>query len=139
MCAGEVLPRPQLGQNSLQVLQRATHPLQVRVLKLLPAERVAHLVITKNGPVITFGWLVQLDLVILDHRGLQLFRHALLHIARCLPDLEKPLVRLVVNRIRVDSRPSHWLRRQDFRDGGLTHRHRCLNLHRGSLGAQVSQ
>ena len=97
------------------------HPLQFCVLELLPDERCAHIVIAEDGPVVALGGLVQFDLVVFDSGSLELLGDALLHVARGLPDLEKTLVRLIVNRIGVDARPSHRLRREDLLDS-FTHR-----------------
>jgi hypothetical protein len=119
-----MLPRAQFGEHGLHVLDRAAHPFQFGVLELLPDECRAHLVVAKDGAVVALGGFVQFDLVVLDGGGLELLGDALLHVARCLPNLEKTLVRLVVNRIGVDARPSLRLRREDLLDGGLTHRHR---------------
>ena len=126
MRAGEPLSRAQFGEHGLQVLERAAHPFQFGVLELLPDECRAHLVVAEDGAVVALGGFVQFDLVVLDGGGLELLSDALLHIARCLPNFKKTLVRLVVDRIGVDARPSFRLGRKDFLDGRLTHRHRRL-------------
>ena len=94
MRAGELLPRAQFGEHGLQVLDGAAHPFQFGVLELLPDECRAHLVIGEDGAVVALGGFVQFDLVVLDSGGLELLSDALLHIARCLPNLEKTLVAL---------------------------------------------
>ena len=116
MRAGELLSRAQFGEYSLYVLDRAAHPFQFGVLEFLPDECRAHLVVAKDGAVVALGGFVQFDLVVLDGGGLELLGDALLYVARRLPNLEKALVRLVVNRIGVDARPSFWLRREYFLD-----------------------
>ena len=116
------------------VLDRAAHPFQFGVLELLPDECCAHLVVAEDGSVVALGGFVQLDLVVLDSGGLELLGDALLHIARRLPNLEKALVRLVVNRIGVDARPSFRLRREDFLDGGLL----IVTVVRGSFIEQIA-
>ena len=88
--------------------------------KLLPDECCAYIVVAEDGAVVALGGFVQLDLVVLDGGGLELLGDALLHIARRLPDLEKTLVRLVVNRIGVDARPSFRLRCEDLLDGAYS-------------------
>ena len=122
MRAGEPLPRAQFGEHGLQVLEGAAHPFQFGVRELLPDECRAHLVVAEDGAVVALGRFVQFDLVVLDGGGLELLGDALLHIARRLPNLEKTLVRLVVDRIGVDARPSLRLRCENLLDG-LTHRH----------------
>ena len=106
MRAGEPLPRAQFGEHGLQVLEGAAHPFQFGVRELLPDECRAHLVVAEDGAVVALGGFVQFDLVVLDGGGLELLGDALLHVARCLPNLEKTLVRLVVDRIGIDARPS---------------------------------
>ena len=123
MRAGELLPGAQLGEHGLHVRDRAAHPLQLGVREALPDERRAHLVVGEDGAVVALGGLVQFDRVVLDRGGLELLGDALLHVARRLADLEETLVRLVVDRVGVDARPSLRLRREDLLDG-LTHRRR---------------
>jgi hypothetical protein len=72
---------------------------------------------------------------VLDASGLELLGDALFHIARCLSNLKKTLVRLVVNRIGVDARPGLRLRCEDLLNGWLTHRQRRL----GSSGGRPSR
>ena len=119
MRAGEPLPRAQFGEHGLQVLEGAAHPFQFGVRELLPDECRAHLVVAEDGAVVALGGFVQFDLVVLDGGGLELLGDALLHIARRLPNLEETLVRLVVDRIGIDARPSFRLRCEDLLDGGL--------------------
>ena len=113
------LPGAQFGEHGLHVLDRAAHPFQFGVLEALPDECRAHLVVAEDGAVVALGGFVQFDLVVLDGGGLDLLGDALLHVARRLPDLEKTLVRLVVDRVGVDARPGFRLGRKDFLDGGL--------------------
>ena len=120
MRAGESLPRAHFGEHGLQVLERAAHPFQFGVLELLPNECRAHLVVAEDGAVVALGGFVQFDLVVLDGGGLELFGDALFHVARRLPNLQKTLVRLVVDRIGVDARPSLRLRREDLLDGAYS-------------------
>ena len=121
MRAGEPLPRAQLGEHGLQLPDRAVHPFQFGVLEFLLDEHRAHIVVTKDGAVVALGGFLQFDLVVLDGGGLELFSDALSDITHRLPNLQKPLVRLVVDRIGIDARPSRWLRCKDLVDGGLTH------------------
>src|SRR5437870_13614864 len=79
--------------------------------------------VRRDRAVVTLRAFVQLDLVVLDDGGLQLFGDALLDIARSLPNFEEIFVRLVVDRVGVDARPGLWLRRKDLLDGGLIRRH----------------
>jgi hypothetical protein len=67
------------------------------VLEFLPDERRANLVIAEDCAVLAFGTFVEFDAKILDERGLELFGHALLHVARGLPDFQLPGVRFVVD------------------------------------------
>ena len=119
MRAGELLPGAQFGEHGLHVLDRAAHPFQFGVRELLPDECRAHLVVAEDGAVVALGGFVQFDLVVLDGGGLELLGDALLHVARCLPNLKETLVCLVVDRIGVDAWPSFRLRCEDFLDGGL--------------------
>ena len=121
MRACELLPGAQFGEDSLYVLHRAAHPFKFFVCELLPDECRAHVVVTEYGAVVTCSGFVQFDLVVLDASGLQLLGDTLLHVARCLPNLQKTLVRLVVYRIGVDAWRCYWLRCEDLFDG-LTHR-----------------
>ena len=57
------------------------------IRELLPNQCRAHIVIAKDGAVVAFGGFVQFDGVVLDSRGLELLGDALLHVARCLPNL----------------------------------------------------
>ena len=52
--------------------------------------------VAEYGAVVACGGFVQFDLVVLDTRGLELLGDALLDVARCLPNLEKTLVLLIV-------------------------------------------
>ena len=120
MRAGELLSRAQFGEHGLHVLERAAHPFQFGVRELLPDECRAHIVVAEDGSVVALGGFVQFDLVVLDGGGLELLGDALLHVARRLPNLEKTLVRLVVDRIGVDARPSFRLRCEDFLDSAYS-------------------
>ena len=51
----------------------------------------------------------------------ELFGDALLHIARGLPDLQQPVMRIGGDGIGIYARARIRLRREDFRDGGLIH------------------
>ena len=104
MRTGEPLSRAQFRQLGFHVLDRAAHPFQFCVLELLLDECCAHLVVAIDGAVVALSGLVQLDLVILDGCGLELLCDALLYVARCLPNFQKAIVRLVINRISVDAR-----------------------------------
>ena len=115
--AGERLTRAQFGEDGLHVLDRAAHPLQLDVLEALLGQRCAHFMIGEDRAVVALGGFVQLDGVVLDGGGLDLFGDALLHVARRLADLQQTLVRLVVNRVGVDARPGFRLGREDFLDG----------------------
>src|SRR5580658_4656421 len=108
--AGELPSRAQLREHGFQVLDRTAHPFKFDVLELLPDERRADLVIGEDGAVVALGGFVQLDLVVLDSGGFELFTDALLHIARRLPNLEEALMRFVNNRISVDAGPGFRLR-----------------------------
>jgi hypothetical protein len=61
--------------------------------------------VAEYAPVATLGGLIQLNAIILDGGRLELLGDALFYAARGLPYLEKPSVRYVVNRVRVDARP----------------------------------
>ena len=67
---------------------------------------------------------VQLDGVVLDRGSFELLRHALLHLARGLPDLEEPGMRRVRDGVGVDPWTCRRLGREDLLDGGLIHRRR---------------
>ena len=105
MRAGELLARAQLAEYGLHVLDRAAHPLQFGVLEALPDKRRTHVVVGENDAVVALGRFVEFDAEVLDRSGLQLLGDALLHVARSLPDLEETLMRLVGNRVGVDTRP----------------------------------
>jgi len=82
-------------------------------------------VVAKDGSIVALGGFVQFDNVVLDDGGLELLSDTLFHIARRLPDLEKTLVRLIVDRIGVDARPSLRLRCEDLLNGGFIRHHHC--------------
>ena len=117
----EPLAGAQLGEHGLHILDRAAHPFQFGVLELLPDERRANLVVAEDGSVVALSGFVHFDGEVLDGGGLELLGDALFHIARCLPNLEKTLVRLIVYRIGVNAWPCYRLRCEDLFDG-LTHR-----------------
>ena len=113
----EYLAGAQLGEHGLNLLDRATHPLQLDVLETLPHERRAHIVIAEQGAVVALCGFVQLYAIVLDSGRLHLLRDALLHIARGLPHLEQTLVRRVINRVGVDAWAGFRLGCEDFLDG----------------------
>lgn len=126
--AGELLPGAQLGEDGLQVLDRAAHPFQFGVLETLLGEGGPYIVVGKHRAVVALGILIEFDLVVLDRGGLELLGDALPHVPRGLAHLKQTLVRLIGNRVGVDAGPSLRLRRKDFLDGGLTHRRRQAQL-----------
>ncbi|OQA29695.1 MAG: hypothetical protein BWY59_00135 [Verrucomicrobia bacterium ADurb.Bin345] len=120
--AGEIPAGAQFGEDSLHVLERAAHPLQLRVFETFPDERGADLVVGEERAVVALGGFVELDGVVLDRGRLELLGDALLHVARGLPDFEQPGVRRVGDRVSVDARPRLRLGREDLLDGRLIHR-----------------
>ena len=122
--AGQALAGAQFGEDGLHVHDLATHPFKIGFLETLADERCPHLMVAKDAAVVAHRRLVQRDGVILDGGGLELLGHALLHVASGLAHLEQPVVRLIGDRISVDAWPGFRLGREDFFDGGFTHRNR---------------
>jgi len=120
--AGELLSGAQLGEHGLHVLQRAAHPFQFSLRKVLLDQGCAHLVIGKSRAVVALGGLVEFDLEVLDRGSLELFGDALLHIARGLPHLQQSRVRLVRDGVGVDARPGFRLGHEDLFNGLIHHR-----------------
>ncbi|GAA5030762.1 hypothetical protein GCM10025738_11230 [Microbacterium fluvii] len=119
--AGEALARAQLADRGQHIVDGAAHPLELRVGVTLLLKSFAHVEVAEDAPVVAIGRLVEHDLVVLDRRGLQLLRDPHLDVLRRLPDLEQPLVRVVLDRVRVDAQAGVGLERQELVEG-LRHR-----------------
>ena len=120
--AGEYLPRAKLGQDGFHIGDGAAHPFELRVVEALAPESVAHSVIGDDASVVPLGALVQLDGVIRDGGGFELFRDTLFHVAGGLADLKQPVVRVGSDGVGVDARARLRFGREDFVNSGFIHR-----------------
>lgn len=64
--------------------------------------------VSYEGTIRTFCWLIEFDGEILDRSSAELLVHPLPHIPRGLPDFQKARVGGIVNRLGIDARASRW-------------------------------
>ena len=120
---GESATSAKLGEHRADVLDGAAHPLQFGRLKAFSVQGGAHFAVSESGSILTLGRFVQLDRVVFDVRCFELFRDALPHIARGLPDLEDASMGGIRDRVGIDAETGLGLGGENFLDG-FTHRFR---------------
>ncbi|MCU0552456.1 MAG: hypothetical protein MUC48_24255 [Leptolyngbya sp. Prado105] len=123
--AGEPLACAQFCEDSLHIGNGAAHPFEFRVLESLFNQCGPHFVIGEAAAVGAIGRLIQLNAVVFDGGGFELFSDPLFDVASGLTYLEKSLVRLIVDGIGINPQPHLWLGEKDFFDA-LSHPQRLL-------------